>query len=85
MIARSLVVLVLVGALVVPAAALGTERKPDTSHFYIMDTQMIDGKIKRPAGLYTSGQKRAEFGRLLRLARSFDKEISASAKEAALR
>jgi len=49
--------------------------------FYDFSEQLIDGEIKRPTTLYTDARKRVRFDRLLRLKRSFIKELHKTAKD----
>ena len=41
----------------------------------------INGEIKKPTALYTDSRQKVKFGRLLKLKKSFIKEILDSAKE----
>lgn len=51
------------------------------SKFYDFSEQLIDGEIRRPQNLYTDARQRVKFNRLLRLKRSFMKELMMTAKE----
>ena len=64
------------------AVALGAPpRKPIKSKFYDFSEQLIDGEIRKPTALYTSARQRVKFGRLLKLKRSFMKELFNTSKE----
>jgi len=52
-----------------------------TSKFYDFSDQVINGEIKKPTALYTDSRQKVKFGRLLKLKKSFIKEILDSAKE----
>ena len=56
-------------------------RSSPKSKFYDFSDQLIDGKIKRPTALYTDARTKAKFDRLLKLKRSFMKELFDTAKE----
>lgn len=47
----------------------------ERSKFYDFGEQLIDGEIRRPTALYTDARQRAQFERLLRLKRSFLREL----------
>jgi hypothetical protein len=49
--------------------------------FYDFSEQLIDGEIKKPTALYTDVRQRAKFERLLKLKRSFMKELFDTAKD----
>ena len=49
--------------------------------FYDFSDQLIDGEIKKPTALYTDVRERAKFERLLKLKRSFMKELFDTARE----
>ena len=49
--------------------------------FYDFNDQLIDGEIKKPSTLYTDARERVKFNRLLRLKKSFMKELFSSSKE----
>ena len=67
--------LILMGATVVDA------KPPIRSKFYDFSEQLIDGEIKRPTALYTDSRQRVKFNRLLRLKRSFLKELFDTSRE----
>ena len=43
--------------------------------FYDFSEQLIDGQVRRPTALYTDSRQEAKFKRLLRIKRSFMKEL----------
>ena len=43
--------------------------------FYDFSDQLIDGEVKRPTALYTDVRQKASFKRLLRLKKSFIKDV----------
>jgi len=43
--------------------------------FYDFSDQLIDGEVKRPTALYTDVRQQASFKRLLRLKKSFIKDV----------
>ena len=51
------------------------------SKFYDFSEQLIDGEIKKPTALYTDARKKVKFERLLRLKRSFMRELFKTSKE----
>ena len=51
------------------------------SKFYDFSEQLIDGEIKKPTALYTDSRQKVKFDRLLKLKRSFMKELFDTAKE----
>ena len=53
---------------------------PVKAKFYDFSEQLIDGEIRRPTALYTDSRQEAKFKRLLRLKRSFDRELHNSAR-----
>jgi hypothetical protein len=54
---------------------------PQKSKFYDFGEQLIDGEIKKPTALYTDARKRARFGRLLKLKKSFLPKLFNTSKE----
>ena len=63
------------------AAAKPPRSNNTKSKFYDFSDQLIDGQIKRPTALYTDAREKARFDRLLKLKRSFMKELFDTAKE----
>jgi len=49
--------------------------------FYDFSEQLIDGEIRKPTALYTDARRKVKFERLLRLKRSFMKDLFDTAKE----
>jgi hypothetical protein len=49
--------------------------------FYDFNEQLVDGQISRPAALYTDARQKIKFDRLLRLKKSFLKDLFSTAKE----
>ena len=68
---RTLSLLALALASLLSLSAFAKPPDDIKSQFYNMGEQVIDGEIKRPVGVWTDGRKRAEFGRLLALKKSF--------------
>jgi len=54
---------------------------PKKSKFYDFGEQLIDGQIKKPTALYMDARKRARFGRLLSLKKSFLPQLFSTSKE----
>ena len=48
--------------------------------FYDFSELLIDGEVKRPTALYTDSRQEAKFKRLLRLKRSFMKDMFDTAR-----
>ena len=66
------------------AAPTDAEAKPPRSpktKFYDFSDQLIDGQIKKPTALYTDARNKVKFDRLLKLKKSFIKELFDTAKE----
>ena len=49
--------------------------------FYDFSDQLIDGEIKKPTTLYTDSRTQVKFDRLLKLKKSFIKDLLLTAKE----
>ena len=49
--------------------------------FYNFDEMLIDGKIKKPTGLYTDSRRSAEFNRLFKLKKSFVPDLMDTSRE----
>ena len=73
----NVVVLALVTIFMVTNVIAGVPR----AKFYDFNDQLIDGEIKKPSTLYTDSRERVKFNRLLRLKKSFMKELFNSSKE----
>ena len=67
-------------ATVGPALA-GPPKSPTKSKFYDFSEQLIDGEIRKPTTLYTDSRQRVKFERLLKLKRSFMRDLFDTAKE----
>ena len=59
----------------------GPPKRATKAKFYDFSEQLIDGEIRRPTALYTSAREKVRFGRLLKLKRSFMKELFNTSKE----
>ena len=77
--------------LAVPAAA-SAQDKPAAgggdavkTKFYDFNDMLIEGAYKKPQVLYTDARQKAKFERLLKLKRSFLRELRSTAKDASLR
>lgn len=55
--------------------------KSPKSKFYDFSDQIIDGQIKKPTTLYTDARNKVKFDRLLKLKKSFMKDLFDTAKE----
>ena len=58
--------------------AMGKQPK---SKFYDFNDQIIDGEIKKSTTLYTDARDKVKFDRLMKLKKSFMKELFNTAKE----
>ena len=70
--------------LVFSGTARGVEQSTKSDSrvkFYNFDELLIDGKIKKPTGLYTDARRSAEFDRLLKLKQSFIPELMDTSRE----
>ena len=56
-------------------SAFAAPPKKQRSKFYDFNEQLIDGEIRKPTTLYTSARERAKFERLLKLKKSFMREL----------
>ena len=61
-------------------AAPADAKPPMKSKFYDFSDQLIDGEIRKPTTLYTDARQKVKFSRLLRLKRSFMRELFDTAK-----
>jgi len=55
-------------------------KPPVKAKFYDFSEQLIDGEVKRPTALYTDSRQEAKFSRLLRLKRSFQRDLMDTAR-----
>ena len=62
-------------------AAAKPPKSDAKSKFYDFNEQLIDGEIKKPTNLYLDARKRVKFGRLLRLKKSFMRDLMMTARE----
>ena len=53
---------------------------PLKSKFYDFYEQLIDGEVKQPTALYMDTRQEVKFRRLLRLKRTFDRELQNTAR-----
>ena len=72
-----LLLLFLIGLLSVKCADARPKVK---AKFYDFSEQLIDGQVKKPQTLYTDVRQAAEFKRLLKLKKSFMKELFDTAR-----
>ena len=56
-------------------------KQTNRAKFYDFSEQVIDGQIKRPTALYTDSRQKVKFNRLLKLKKSFVRDMLDSAKE----
>ena len=68
--------LIAAGLLADEAAA----KPPQKSKFYNFNEQLIDGEIRKPTVLYTSARERVKFERLLKLKKSFMRQLFETSK-----
>ena len=54
---------------------------PSKAKFYDFSEQLINGEIKKPTALYTDARQKVKFERLLRLKKSFMREMLTTAKD----
>ena len=73
------VVAIILASLLRMAVADGAP--PKRAKFYDFSEQVIDGQIKRPTALYTDSRQKVKFNRLLKLKKSFIRDMLDSAKE----
>jgi hypothetical protein len=73
--------LVIFAILSVLALAANVQAASPREKFYDFEDQLIDGELKRPTTLYTDARDRVKFNRLLKLRKSFMKDLFKSAKE----
>ena len=65
----------------VPATASAETKPPSKSKFYDFSEQLIDGEIRKPQAIYTDSRARVKFERLLKLKRSFMRDLMQTSKE----
>ena len=66
--------------LIQDASARPVAKPKVRAKFYDFSDQLIDGEVRRPTALYTDSRQEAKFKRLLRLKRSFDRELHNSSR-----
>jgi len=59
--------------------------KKTSSKFYDFSDQLIDGNIKKPSTIWMESRTRAKFEKLLKLKKSFYRELLLTAKESYLK
>jgi hypothetical protein len=70
--------------LIFSGSAYGSERSSISNSrvkFYNFDEILIDGKIKKPTGLYTNSKRLAKFDRLIKLKKSFIPDLLDTSRE----
>ena len=80
-IATFLVVFLILATLAVAANVEAARAASPRAKFYDFQDQLIDGEVKKPTTLYTSVRDSVKFDRLLRLKKSFLKDLFKTAKE----
>jgi hypothetical protein len=73
------IVAIILASLLSTAVAEGAP--PKRAKFYDFSEQVIDGQIKRPTALYTDSRQKVKFNRLLKLKKSFVRDMLDTAKE----
>ena len=76
-----MIIIIFLCASILPAFG----KPPQKSKFYDFNDQIIDGEIKKPTTIYTEGRKKVEFDRLLKLKRSFLKDLMETSKDKAFK
>ena len=56
-------------------------KPPTKSKFYDFSDQIIDGQVRKPTVLYTNIREKVKFERLLKLKKSFMRQMFATHKE----
>ncbi len=64
----------------VMSARCALAKPPVKAKFYDFSEQLIDGQVRKPQALYMDVRQAAKFKRLLRLKRSFMKELFDTAR-----
>jgi len=83
--AAFLVVFFILATLAFAANVEAVRAAGNRAKFYDFQDQLIDGQIKKPTTLYTSARDNVRFDRLLRLKKSFLKDLYKTAKERVFR
>lgn len=84
-VATFLVVFLILATLALAANVEAARAAGSRAKFYDFQDQLIDGEIKKPAALYTSVRDSVKFDRLLRLKKSFLKDLFKTMKERVFR
>lgn len=56
-------------------------KPPTKAKFYDFSEQIIDGEVKKPTNLYVDSRQKVRFDRLLKLKKSFIRDLMDTAKE----
>ena len=62
------------------SARCALAKEPVKAKFYDFSEQLIDGQVRKPHTLYTDVRQAAKFKRLLRLKKSFTRELFDTAR-----
>ena len=81
MMMRTLIALAIIFGAVTSVAHASPPKDGARTKFYNFDDMLIDGEVKKPTGLYVDERRRAKFGRLLRLKKSFIPDLMNTARE----
>ena len=79
------VAIIIIMALLDPMIIAANAGIPKRAKFYDFQDQLIDGEIKKPSTLYTGTIERVKFDRLLRLKKSFMKDLYKTIKDSVFR
>ncbi len=82
-----LAVLLLTTSVLIMIAAFASVAKADEprAKFYDFSEQLIDGEVRKPTTLYTDSRQEVKFRRLLKLKRSFKRDLMKTARERAFK
>jgi hypothetical protein len=75
-----LIILLLLFFIGVMSARCAAARPSVKAKFYDFSEHLIDGQVRKPQALYTDVRQAAEFKRLLKLKKSFMKELFDTAR-----
>ena len=67
--------------LLLSTPSISNAKPPTKSKFYDFSEQLIDGEIRKPQALYTDARGKVKFERLLKLKRSFMRDLFETSKE----
>ena len=78
-----LAVLLLTTSVLIMIAAFASVAKANEprAKFYDFSEQLIDGEVRKPTTLYTDSRQEVKFRRLLKLKRSFARDLMKTARE----